>query len=70
MYNQYGITVWEVIGPANILKLDEVHKAILRVMSKRKRRRNTEAVYRERSVLTVRQLFILKAVIRKHTGSL
>lgn len=63
---QYCVTVWGGVGRTALLPLERAQRAILKVMLGKPRRYSTELLYGECSVLTVRQLFILSTLLRKH----
>jgi hypothetical protein len=48
------------------MPLERAQRAIIKVMLGKPRRYSTTLLYNECSVLTVRQLFILKTILRKH----
>lgn len=63
----YCITVWGGAARTKFLKLERAQRAVLKVMSKKHFMYPTTQLYKDANVLTVRQLFVLRSVLRKHT---
>ena len=63
---QYCIVVWGGIGKTALLPLERTQRAILKVMLGRPRRYSTVSLYTECPVLSVRRLFVLLTILRKH----
>uniref|UniRef100_A0A2A4JXL1 Reverse transcriptase domain-containing protein n=1 Tax=Heliothis virescens TaxID=7102 RepID=A0A2A4JXL1_HELVI len=64
----YCITVWGGAGKTFLLKLERAQRAILKVMTRKPYRYPTTQLYSDCKVLTVRQLFVLRAVLHKHSS--
>ena len=63
----YCITVWGGAAKYIMLPLERAQRAVLKVMTKKPFRYPTLQVYNDNSVLTVRQLFIMLTILRKHS---
>lgn len=63
----YCITSWGGSVKSNMIGLEKAQRAVLKVLTKKPLRFPTTELYSLCQVLTVRQLFILKTVLRKHT---
>ncbi|CAK1602723.1 unnamed protein product [Parnassius mnemosyne] len=66
---QYCILTWGGIGKTTLLPLERAQRAILKVMLGKSLRYSTELIYKECSVLTVRQLFVMSVILRKHKNT-
>lgn len=64
----YCIPIWGGAGETVMLNLERAQRAILKIMTHRHIRYSTKLLYSECQVLTVRQLYILKCIIRKHAA--
>lgn len=62
----YCITAWGGSVKSNMIYLERAQRAVLKVLSNKPRRFSTSELYSLCKVLTVRQLFILQTVLRKH----
>lgn len=62
----YCIPVWGGANKTSLLKLERAQRAILKVMTFKKRTYSTANLYNECKVLSVRQLFVLRTLLRKH----
>lgn len=62
----YCISTWGGAAKTRFLKVEQAQRAVLKVMSKRHAMYPTTQLYSDCQVLTVRQLFVLKAILRKH----
>ena len=62
----YCITVWGGCPKTTLLPLERAQRAVLKVMTSKPFRYPTAALYAECQVLTVRQLFVLGSILRKH----
>lgn len=62
----YCDTAWGGACTANLLPLERAQRSILKVMLKKPIRYNTYALYKDADVLSVRQLFLLHTIIRRH----
>lgn len=62
----YCIPAWGSARKTHLKKLEISQRALLKVMSFKKRRYSTEDLYRDCGVLTVRQLFIKAVLIKQH----
>lgn len=62
----YCITIWGNASKTAILKLERAQRMILKVMTFKGFRHSTTTLYRDNSVLTVRQLFIQQLVLLQH----
>lgn len=65
---QYCITSWGGSDATSMLRLERAQRAVLKVMFRRPRRYPTATLYSECKLLTVRQLFILRAILTKHSS--
>ncbi|CAG9787488.1 unnamed protein product [Diatraea saccharalis] len=63
----YCISVWGGACKTKIIKLERAQRSILKVMSKKPYRYPTTILYRNCAVLSIRQLFILHAILYKHS---
>lgn len=64
---RYCIPAWGGIHKTYILKLERAQRAVLKVMLFKNFLYPTTQLYQESQVLTVRQLFILCSVLKKHS---
>lgn len=62
----YSICVWGGADKSAFLKLERAQRAVLKVMLKKSYRYPTTQLYDDCKVLTVRQLFVLRSILRKH----
>lgn len=62
----YCITVWGGTHKTTMLRLERAQRAVLKVLAKKPSRFPTTDLYVLCDVLTVRQLFVLQTVLRKH----
>lgn len=62
----YCITAWGSSAKTSVLRLERAQRAILKVMTRRPFRYSTLELYKSCKVLTVRQLYILQTILRKH----
>lgn len=62
----YCITIWGGTATSHLLKLERAQRAVIKVMFRKPRLYNTNKLYEECRLLTVRQLFIFNTVIRYH----
>lgn len=65
----FGITTWGGAPKTHILKLERAQRAVLKVMTFKHFRYSTIQLYQDCKVMTVRQLFVLNTILRRH-GSL
>lgn len=63
---QYCVVSWGGVGITTMLPLERAQRAILKIICGKPRRYSTSLLYKECSVLTVRQLFVLNVILRKH----
>lgn len=63
----YCITSWGGSGKSYVLCLERAQRAVLKVLSNKPLRFPTTELYSLCQVLTVRQIFVLHTVLRKHT---
>lgn len=63
----YCIPVWGGTFKTVMLQVERAQRAVLKVMSFRKRDYPTVQLYSDTQVLTVRQLYILRTVLRRHS---
>lgn len=63
----YCIPVWGGTFKTAMLRAERAQRAVLKVMSFKKQIYPTRQLYSEAQVLTVRQLYILRTVLRRHT---
>lgn len=64
----YCITAWGGAPKLHLLKLERAQRAVLKVMTFKPFRYPTDELYRDCQVLTVRQLFVLHTILRKHAS--
>ncbi|KAJ8728276.1 hypothetical protein PYW08_016661 [Mythimna loreyi] len=64
----YCITAWGGAAKSNILRVERAQRAILKVMTRKPYRFPTSELYSNCKVLTVRQLFVLRSILRTHTS--
>lgn len=64
----YCITAWGGAYKTAMLRIERAQRAVLKVLAKKPIRYPTTSLYSLCQVLTVRQLFIFKATIRKHSN--
>lgn len=62
----YCITVWGSAGKTQLLRLERAQRAILKVMTSKPILFPTSELYKITDVLTVRQIYILRLLMRKH----
>lgn len=62
----YCITAWGAATKTTMLKLERAQRAVLKVMTFNSFRYPTHTLYRDTSVLTVRQLFIKLVILKQH----
>lgn len=62
----YCLVVWGGTHKTTMLRVERGQRAILKVLAKKPIRYPTKALYSLCQVLTVRQLFVLQAILRKH----
>ena len=62
----YCIPVWGGALKTNFLAAERAQRAVLKVMTRRPFRHPTSQLYSECNVLTVRQLYVLRCILRKH----
>lgn len=62
----YCITAWGGSIKTQMLRVERAQRAVLKVMLSEPRRYSTSLLYSRSEVLSVRQLFVLAAVLRKH----
>jgi hypothetical protein len=62
----YCIPVWGGADKTSMLKLERAQRAILKVITCKKRTFPTKELYAECEVLTVRQLAVLRLILRRH----
>ena len=62
----YCIPAWGGTSKCTMLRLERAQRCILKVMTHKPRRFSTTDLYTVCNVLSVRQLFILQAILRKH----
>ena len=65
----FGITAWGGAPKSYNIKLERAQRAVLKVMTFKHFRYNTTQLYQDCKVMTVRQLFVLNTILRRH-GSL
>lgn len=63
----YCITAWGGCAKTTLKHLEVAQRAVLKVMTRKPLRYPTSLLYADTSVMTVRQLFIFKTVLRKHS---
>ncbi|CAB3254600.1 unnamed protein product [Arctia plantaginis] len=64
----YCISIWGGAVKSYLLPLERAQRAVLKVMTFRPIRYSTAQLYQECELLTVRQLFVLETICRKHIG--
>ncbi|CAB3251376.1 unnamed protein product [Arctia plantaginis] len=64
----YCIGVWGGAAKTHVLPLERAQRAVLRVMTFRPFGYSTSQLYSDCKVLSVRQLFVLETVTRKHAS--
>lgn len=62
----YCNTSWSGAAKTTILSLERAQRAVIKVMTRKPFRYPTQLLYKETSLLTVRQLFVLQVLIKKH----
>lgn len=62
----YGISAWGGAKKSTIIKIERVHRCILKVINFKGFRYPTTALYKEFQVLNIRQLFIQNIVLKQH----
>ena len=62
----YCITAWGGAAKTKMLTVERAQRAILKVMTRKPYRFPTKELYSNCNVLTVRQLFILRSILRTH----
>lgn len=62
----YCVTVWGGTSQTNLLRLERAQRAVLKVMTHKPIYFPTYELYANTGFLTVRQLFILQVLLRKH----
>lgn len=63
----YCITIWGGAAKTALIQLERAQRAVLKVIYRRPFKFPTSQLYIDSKVLTVRQLYILRSVLRKHT---
>jgi hypothetical protein len=63
----YCIEVWGGACKTRLLSIERAQRSVLKVMMQKPFRFSTSELYKKCGVLTVRQLFILKTVLKHHT---
>lgn len=63
----YCITVWGGTFGTHMLKVERAQRCVLKVMLNRPYRYPTAELFSACSVLTVRQLFVMQIILRKHS---
>ena len=63
----YCIIAWGGIGKTKMLRLERTQRYILKVMLHKPSLFSTAELYREANILSVRKLFILNSILRKHS---
>lgn len=66
----YCITVWGGASKTSLIRVERAQRAILKVMLRRPFRYETTQLYADCQILTVRQLFVLRTILRRHTSIL
>lgn len=64
----YCIVAWGGATSTAFLQLERAQRGILKVMTKKHYRYPTTQLYKDCEVLTVRQLFVLQVISRKHSS--
>ena len=62
----YCIPVWGGAAKTRFLDLERAQRALIKIMYFKQRRFSTDALYKECNLLTVRKLYILNTVLKKH----
>lgn len=62
----YCISIWGGAPKTYMLQVERAQRAVLKVMTFKPFRHPTSCLYKESQVLSVRQLFVLHTVMRKH----
>lgn len=65
----YCISIWGGAAKTHFLPLERAQRAVLKVMCYKPFRYPTPQLYDECQLLTVRQLFILETIIKKHSST-
>lgn len=63
----YCIPAWGGTHQTDMLKLERAQRAVLKVLSFRPRYYSTEKLYKECEVLSVRKLYVLRSILRRHS---
>jgi hypothetical protein len=63
----YCIPAWGGAGVTHLLKLERAQRAVLKVMTRKPFRYPTTQLYADCVVLSVRRLYVLQALLRKHS---
>ncbi|XP_028165802.1 uncharacterized protein LOC114356687 [Ostrinia furnacalis] len=66
----YCVSAWGGTYKTTMLKIERAQRAVLKVMLNRPRMYPTNLVYAESNVLSVRKLYVLKAVLTTHKAVL
>lgn len=66
---QYCIGVWGGAAKSHMIKLERAQRGVLKVMFGKPRRYSTDKLFEEAAILTVRQLFVMRAVAIRLTTS-
>lgn len=64
----YCITVWGGAAKSHILPLERAQRTVLKVLSFKPFRYSTAQLYSNCKLLSVRQLFVLETIIKKHSS--
>lgn len=64
----YCITAWGGAAKTDIIQVERAQRAVIKVILKRPFRFPTRQLYKDFKTQTVRQLYILRAVMRKHVS--
>lgn len=64
----YCITVWGGATKTSLIRVERAQRAVLKVMLRKPYRYPTNQLYSDCKVLTVRQLFVLQSVLRRHAS--
>lgn len=62
----YCISVWGGAAKTRFLDLERAQRALIKIMYFKERRFPTETLYKECNLLTIRKLYILHSVLKKH----
>ena len=65
----YCITIWGGTHKTKFISIERAQKTILKVMLKKKRLFETNKLYLEANVLSVRQLYILQCILKVHKSN-